>query len=44
MDETPLKAYIFLNSLGRFFYYEPLFTSSCSKNLMMPEAVMFSKS
>jgi len=44
MDEASVKAKIFLNSLGRFFHYEPLFTSSCSKNLIIPEAVMCSKS
>ena len=27
MDETPFKAEIFINSPGRFFHYEPLFTS-----------------
>ena len=31
------------NSPGRFFHYEPLFTSSFSKNLIIPEAIMFSK-
>ncbi len=34
-----VKAEIFINSLGRFFHYEPLFTSSFSKNLIIPEAV-----
>jgi hypothetical protein len=43
MDETPVKADILINSPGRFFHYEPLFTSSFSKNLIIPEAVMFSK-
>jgi len=34
----------FINSPDRFFHYEPLFTSSFSKNLIIPEAAMFSKS
>jgi hypothetical protein len=38
-----VKTEIFINSLGRFFHYKPLFTSSLSKNIMMPEAVMISK-
>ena len=41
MDETPIKADILINSPGRFFHYEPLFTSSFSKNLIIPEAEMF---
>jgi len=32
-----------MNSPGWFFHYEPLSTSSFSKNLIIPEAVMFSK-
>jgi hypothetical protein len=43
MDESPVKAKNFINSPSGFFHYEPLFTSSFSKNLIMPEAVMFSK-
>ncbi|PLX52584.1 MAG: hypothetical protein C0611_07805, partial [Desulfobacteraceae bacterium] len=31
------------NSPGRFFHYEPLSTSSFRKNLIIPEAVKFSK-
>jgi len=38
-----VKTETFINSPGRFFHYEPLFTSSFSKNLIMPEAVMISK-
>jgi len=34
----------FINSPDVFFHYEPLFTSSFSKNLIISEAVMFSKS
>ena len=41
--KTPVKAETFINSLGRFFHYEPLFTSSFSKNLIIAEAVMFLK-
>jgi hypothetical protein len=37
------KAETFLNSPDRFFHYEPLFMSSFSKNLIIPEAAMFSK-
>ena len=40
---TPIKAETFINSLCRFFHYEPLFTSSFGKNLIIPEAVIFSK-
>jgi len=43
MYETPDKAEAFMNGQGRFFHYEPLFTSSFSKNLIIPEAVMISK-
>jgi hypothetical protein len=32
-----------MNSTDRFFHYEPLFTSSFSKNLIIPEAVMSSR-
>jgi len=38
-----VKAETFINSLGRFFHYEPLFMSSFSKNLIISEAVMFFK-
>jgi len=38
-----VKAETFMISLGRFFYYEPLFTSSFRKNLIIHEAVIFSK-
>jgi hypothetical protein len=41
MDEIPVKAETFMNSPGRFFHYEPLSTSSFSKNLTIPEAVMY---
>jgi len=41
--KPPVKAETFINSPGRFFHYEPLFTSSFSKNLIIPEAVMISK-
>jgi hypothetical protein len=41
--ETYIKAETLINNPGRFFHYEPLFTSSFSKNLIMPEAVIFSK-
>jgi len=37
-----VKAKIFMNSSGRFFHYEPLFTSSFRKNLIIPGAVMSS--
>ena len=37
----PVKAETFINSPSRFFHYEPLFTSSFSKNLIIPEAVIF---
>ncbi|MGA9178220.1 MAG: nucleoside recognition domain-containing protein [Desulfobacterales bacterium] len=39
-----VKAETFINILGRFFHYEPLFTSSFSKNLIIPDAETFSKS
>ena len=29
--KPPVKAEIYMNSLGRFLHYEPLFTSSFSK-------------
>jgi hypothetical protein len=32
-----------MNSPDRFFHYEPLFTSSFSKNLIIPEVGMLSK-
>jgi len=38
-----VKADIFINSPDRFFHYEPLSTSSFSKNLIIPEAAMFLK-
>jgi len=48
--KPPVKAETFINSPGRFFHYEPLFTSFIrlwrdlsAKNLIIPEAVMFSK-
>jgi hypothetical protein len=41
--KAPVKAETFMNCPDRFFHYEPLFTSSFSKNLIVPEAVMFSK-
>ncbi len=33
-----VKAKTFINNPGRFFHYEPLFTSSFSKNIIMPES------
>ena len=39
--KPPVKTETFINSPGRFFHYKPLFTSSFSKNLIIPEAVMF---
>jgi len=41
--KSPIIAETFMNSPGGFFHYEPLFTSSFSKNLIIPEAVIFSK-
>jgi hypothetical protein len=41
--KPPIKAETFINSPDGFFHYEPLFTSSFSKNLIIPEAIMFSK-
>jgi len=41
--KSSVKAGIFINNPGKFFHYEPLFTSSFSKNLIIPEAAMFSK-
>jgi hypothetical protein len=38
-----VKAQTFINSSGRFFHYEPLFMSSFSKNLIIPDAILFSK-
>ena len=40
----PLKVKAFINRPGGFFHYEPLSTSFFSKNLIIPEAVIFSKS
>jgi len=37
-----IKAETFMNSQGRFFHYEPLFTSSFSKILIIPKAAMLS--
>jgi hypothetical protein len=42
--KIPVKAEIFINNPGEFFHYEPFFTSSFSKNLIIPEAAIFSKS
>jgi len=39
--KSPVKAENFMNSPGRFFHYEPLETSSFSKNLIIHEAAMF---
>ena len=36
--KLPAKAEPFINIPGRFFHYEPLLTSSFSKNLIIPEA------
>jgi len=36
----PVKAEEFINCLGKLFHYEPLFTSSFSKILIIPEAVI----
>ena len=38
-----IKAKPLISSPVRFFHYKPLFTSSFSKNLIISEAVMFSK-
>jgi hypothetical protein len=50
MDEIPVKTEIYMHNPGRFFHYEPLFTSFIrlwrdlsAKNLIIPEAVMFLK-
>jgi len=43
MDETPCSSKNLYEQPGRFFHYEPLFTSSFSKNLIIPEATMSSK-
>ena len=40
----PRKTKTFINSQDGFFHYEPLSTSFFSKNLIIPEAVIFSKS
>jgi len=37
-----VKAETFINIPVRFFHYEPLFTSSFSTYLIIPEAVMLS--
>jgi hypothetical protein len=37
------KAEVFINGPVRFFHYEPLFTRSFSKNIIMPEAVILLK-
>jgi hypothetical protein len=39
----PVKIDTFINSPGRFFHYDPLFTSSFRKILIIHEAVMSSK-
>jgi hypothetical protein len=41
--KPPVKAKTFMNIPGRFFHYEPLFTSSFSKNLIILEAGRLSK-
>ncbi|MBU1161406.1 MAG: hypothetical protein KKF96_02510, partial [Proteobacteria bacterium] len=41
--KAPVKTDTFINNPGRFFHYESLFTSSFSKNLIIPEAVGFQK-
>jgi hypothetical protein len=41
--KLPVKAETLINNPDRFFHYEPLFTSSSSKNLIIPEAAMLSK-
>jgi len=38
----PLKTKTFINSQGGFFHYEPLSMSFFSKNLIIPEAAIFS--
>jgi len=43
MDETSLKPKALINGPNEFFHYEPLFMSSFGKNLIIPEALMFSK-
>jgi hypothetical protein len=50
MDTQSVKAKAFMNRPGRFFHYDPLFTSFIrlwrglsAKNLIIPEAAMFSK-
>jgi len=40
--KPPVKTEAFVYNPDGFFHYEPLFTSSCSKNLIFPEAAMFS--
>jgi len=39
----PLKTKIFINGPSGFFHYELLSTSFFSKNLIIPEAEIFSK-
>jgi len=41
--KSSVKAEALINSPDKFFHYEPFFTSSFSKNLIIPEAVMLSK-
>ena len=41
--KPPVKASISISRPGRFFHYETLSTSSFSKNLIIPEAVMLLK-
>ena len=41
--KRPLIAETFIYSPGRFFHYEPLFTSSFRKNLIIPDAILFAK-
>jgi len=41
--KPPVKASISISRPGRFFHYETLSTSSLSKNLIIPEAVMLLK-
>jgi len=41
--KLPVKTETFIINPGRFFHYEPLFTISFRKNLIIPEAIMCSK-
>jgi len=43
MDKLSVETETFMNNQGRFFHYEPLSASSFSKNLIIPEAEIFSK-